>query len=235
MAAGVIEDALGCRQVDFANRYLGGGVLSGGCVQEEIRFAVSPELLFGMIVSPRMGAADAIVVRGAEQFAQTRGYARSLQYAGSFADPCARGDDGTPDVELVAIDAVDYRRFDPRAQFSQAHLLRELGKARSGFLRDARAIPVATGNWGCGVFGGDPALKAVLQWLAASAEGRALHYFSFRDPRIGDLAAFVATAQKRVGTVGELFQRLLMNCEPGGTELYERLLRAATIVPKWIP
>lgn len=27
---------------------------------------------------------------------------------------------------------------------------------------------IATGNWGCGVFGGDPELKAMIQWLAAS-------------------------------------------------------------------
>lgn len=25
-----------------------------------------------------------------------------------------------------------------------------------------------TGNWGCGAFGGDPQLKAMLQWIAAS-------------------------------------------------------------------
>lgn len=29
-------------------------------------------------------------------------------------------------------------------------------------------IGIATGNWGCGAFGGDPQLKAVLQWIAAS-------------------------------------------------------------------
>lgn len=29
-------------------------------------------------------------------------------------------------------------------------------------------IGVVTGNWGCGSFGGDPQLKAMLQWLAAS-------------------------------------------------------------------
>lgn len=29
-------------------------------------------------------------------------------------------------------------------------------------------IGVATGNWGCGAFGGDPELKAIVQWLAAS-------------------------------------------------------------------
>ena len=29
-------------------------------------------------------------------------------------------------------------------------------------------IGVATGNWGCGVFGGDPEVKIMLQWLAIS-------------------------------------------------------------------
>lgn len=32
-------------QVDFANRFIGGGVLSKGCVQEEIRFLINPELI----------------------------------------------------------------------------------------------------------------------------------------------------------------------------------------------
>ena len=29
-------------------------------------------------------------------------------------------------------------------------------------------IGIATGNWGCGAFGGDPELKTIIQWLAAS-------------------------------------------------------------------
>lgn len=32
--------------------------------------------------------------------------------------------------------------------------------------------PVATGNWGCGAFKGDPQLKSMLQWLVASSCGR---------------------------------------------------------------
>lgn len=27
---------------------------------------------------------------------------------------------------------------------------------------------IVTGNWGCGAFGGDPELKTIIQWLAAS-------------------------------------------------------------------
>lgn len=30
------------------------------------------------------------------------------------------------------------------------------------------SIGIATGNWGCGAFGGDPELKTIIQWLAAS-------------------------------------------------------------------
>ena len=29
-------------------------------------------------------------------------------------------------------------------------------------------VGIATGNWGCGAFGGDPELKCIIQWLAAS-------------------------------------------------------------------
>lgn len=30
------------------------------------------------------------------------------------------------------------------------------------------SIGIATGNWGCGAFGGDPEIKSMIQWLAAS-------------------------------------------------------------------
>lgn len=42
-------------------------------------------------------------------------------------------------------------------------------------------LPLATGNWGCGAFRGDPELKAALQILAASQAGRDVIYFTFGD------------------------------------------------------
>jgi len=222
---GTIEDAAGHRQVDFANAYLGGGVLRSGCVQEEIRFSMAPELLTAMIVSPCMGADEAIVMRGAERFALTRGYASTLKYAGPFHDPTARTEDGTPDVELVAIDAMDYRRTDATAQYTEAAMLRELGKARAGWARDPRMLPVATGNWGCGAFRGDPCLKAIVQWIAASVEGRTLRYCTFDDPRVGALGAFVSRARAQVGTAGALWVRLrAVAAQGGGEALYARVL-----------
>jgi poly(ADP-ribose) glycohydrolase len=29
-------------------------------------------------------------------------------------------------------------------------------------------IGVSTGNWGCGAFGGNPEIKSMIQWIAAS-------------------------------------------------------------------
>lgn len=220
---GAIEDAVDCRQIDFANRFLGGGVLRGGNVQEEIRFAIAPELLVGMIVSPLMRHDEAIAMHGSEMFAAYRGYGGTLAYAGPFHDPAPRLDDGTPDIELVAIDAVDYRRGDRAQQFTESAVVRELCKARAGFARDARQLPVATGNWGCGAFCGDPPHKAILQWLAASSEGRALRYYTFGDVRVGDLAGFARDAIARFGTVGALYERV-MAVARRGAPLYAAIL-----------
>ena len=49
---GTIEDVqnMGMLEVDFANAYIGGGVLGHGCVQEEIRFLICPELIISRFV-----------------------------------------------------------------------------------------------------------------------------------------------------------------------------------------
>lgn len=206
---GGIEDTINHRQVDFANQYIGGGVLSGGCVQEEILFATCPELLTAMIVSPRMLEFEAVLIRGAERYAHTSGYGYSLRYSHARGDSPQADGGGEPFGEIVAIDAMDYRGRDPREQYRDAAMLRELTKARTGFLSDGRALPVATGNWGCGVFGGNPVLKALLQWIAASREGRSVDYFSFGDSRIDVLEPLVEAQRKGGGTVGSLFAELL--------------------------
>jgi poly(ADP-ribose) glycohydrolase len=54
-------------QIDFANRYLGGGCLGHGCVQEEIRFMINPELIVGMLFCESMKSTEAILIYGTEQ------------------------------------------------------------------------------------------------------------------------------------------------------------------------
>ena len=212
--AGVIDDADGFLQADFANAFLGGGVLTGGCVQEEIRFAVCPELCLGLLVSPRMRDDEAIVLRGAARLATTRGYAYGLRHLGPH-EP--RPGESHPGV--LAIDALRFDRGDPKAQWTSAACLRELGKLEAGLAPGD--TPFATGNWGCGVFGGDPRLKALLQWLAASARGVPVRYYTFGDRRVAGLEAAVLRARAR--TVGELWSALVEALPYGGEGLLDRI------------
>lgn len=87
---GTIEDCKGALQVDFANKYIGGGVLNHGCVQEEIRFVICPELLVSLLFSERMDSNEAILIRGAERFSSYTGYARSFEWLEDYVDDTAR-------------------------------------------------------------------------------------------------------------------------------------------------
>ncbi len=51
--------------------------------------------------------------------------------------------------------------------------MRELDKAASAFapFKSGMQEEIATGNWGCGAFGGDVYLKFVIQILAAARAG----------------------------------------------------------------
>jgi len=82
----VIEDAQGCMQADFANEWIGGGVLHGGCVQEEILFVEKPECLVSLLFCNVMRDHESITIVGAERFSTHRGYARSFRWAGDFVD-----------------------------------------------------------------------------------------------------------------------------------------------------
>ena len=67
----------------------------------------------------------------------------------------------------------------------------------------------ATGNWGCGVFGGDARLKSLLQWMAASRMGRPVLYYPFGDPRIAGLKETTEKLLAAKVTVGQLAKVLV--------------------------
>lgn len=56
---------LGSKQKQHcAFRFLGGGVLGLGCVQEEIRFVLSPELLISRLFTQRLDNTEALIITG---------------------------------------------------------------------------------------------------------------------------------------------------------------------------
>lgn len=50
---------------------------------------------------------------------------------------------------------------------------------------------MASGNWGCGVYRGDPQLKSLLQLMAAAEVGRDFAYFTFGDVPLRDSMASI--------------------------------------------
>jgi poly(ADP-ribose) glycohydrolase len=90
---------------------------------------------------------------------------------------------------------------------------REMVKAYVGFHNGGRqpTSPVATGKWGCGVFGGDPELKAVIQWLACSACQRPMIFFVFETPELIDVITKICERCRQIDikTVGALWSQLM--------------------------
>lgn len=176
---GTIEDATGTLQVDFANKYLGGGVLGHGCVQEEIRFVINPELLLSKLFCESLRPNEAILITGAERFSKYTGYASTFKWNGNYKDETPWDSSRRKHCTIVAIDALEFRQSSH--QFREELMQRELNKAYVGFFYDLNGEPppVGSGNWGCGAFRGEPLLKSMLQLMVCSTIKRPLYYFTF--------------------------------------------------------
>lgn len=208
---GTIEDdGRGMLQVDFANKFVGGGVTSAGLVQEEIRFLINPELIVSRLFTEALDHNDCLIITGTQQYSKYTGYAQTYQWSGIHKDITPRDEWQRRCTEIVAIDALPFRNF--LEQFRPEKISRELNKAYCGFERpeDQRQnlSAVATGNWGCGAFGGDTRLKALLQMLAAAEAGRDVAYFTFGDSQlmtdVHNMHSFLTQRQIGVGEVYDL-------------------------------
>ncbi|XP_062942506.1 poly(ADP-ribose) glycohydrolase isoform X2 [Cynocephalus volans] len=227
---GTIEgNGRGMLQVDFANRFVGGGVTSAGLVQEEIRFLINPELIVSRLFTEVLDHNECLIITGTEQYSEYTGYAETYRWARSHEDGSERDDWQRRCTEIVAIDALHFRRY--LDQFVPEKMRRELNKAYCGFLRPGvsseNLSAVATGNWGCGAFGGDARLKALIQILAAAAAERDVVYFTFGDSELmRDIYSVHTFLTERKLTVGEVYKLLLRyyneecrNCSTPGPDI----------------
>ena len=180
-----LDDAKDCYRMDFANAYLGGASLSYGSVQEEIMFSICPEMNVGRLFCPRMKEHQAIGIFGTEQFTHPQGYGSSLQYGERYTDTTVVLGNKRQSF-VCAIDALDFRRGGLGFQYTSKGILRELNKCYAAMSVSNTPSSVATGNWGCGVFGGDVALKILIQWMAASRAGKSVVYYPFDDQHLYD-------------------------------------------------
>ena len=169
--------------VDFANKYIGGGALSGGCVQEEILFAAEPEATVSMLFMEVMDNDDAIGIFNTIQYSNYIGYGYSFEFKES-AIP--KDYSKIKKHKIIAIDAVPCLSYYNYSNQNKEDINRDIHKAYVGFniikLDSEQNIEktIATGNWGCGAFGGNHILKFLQQWLAATLAGiQRLDYYTF--------------------------------------------------------
>jgi hypothetical protein len=64
--------------IDFSNKYIGGGVLSGGNAQEEILFCLYTECIVSLLLFERMSDNESIIIENCKRFNYYTGYAQSL-------------------------------------------------------------------------------------------------------------------------------------------------------------
>ena len=169
--------------VDFANEYIGGGALTGGSVQEEILFAVEPEATVSMFFMEVMDKNDAIGIYNTIEYSNYSGYGSLFKYEKS-----AITDDDTKinRHKIIAIDALRLSNIYYYYNNIQQNIMRDIHKAYVGFnlinfeTEKNTNKTIATGNWGCGAFGGNHEQKFIEQWIAASFAGvKKLDYYSF--------------------------------------------------------
>ncbi|BFZ14821.1 hypothetical protein BsWGS_17860 [Bradybaena similaris] len=183
---GTIEDdGRGMLQVDFANKYVGGGVLGHGLMQEEILFVICPEMILSRLFTEALTDSEVLIMTGCERFSTYNGHSDTFKYGGDYVDHTEVDEWGRRYTEVVAMDALVFHEY--KTQFEKDKILRELKKAYCAFKGSqlTNHLPaVCTGNWGTGAFGGDKQLKAIIQWMAASLVNRDICYFTFGDSKL---------------------------------------------------
>lgn len=201
--------------VDFANKYIGGGVLTGGCVQEEILFAVEPEAIVSLFFMEVMDNNDAIGIYNTIQYSDYEGY--GFQFA--YKDSLIKNNTPIKKHRIIAIDALPggsswFSFYNSDKLIKEIN--RDLHKAFVGFSlidfdkeTDFKKT-IATGNWGCGAFGGNHELKFLQQWIAASFIGiERLDYYSFSDKKMTNVEKNFENIKNKYKSAKELYNALI--------------------------
>jgi predicted NAD-dependent protein-ADP-ribosyltransferase YbiA (DUF1768 family) len=204
------DDAQGNLFVDFANKDIGGGVLSNGSVQEEIEFSRRPECLVSILISPTMTNDDVIFLSNTVTTSKTKGYADKFRFEHALK-PDQMVQQTHKNHDIVAMDATSFKSHPlssddalRKRYLSLDHVKRDFLKCYIAFLGpqslSAKPLRIVTGAWGTGDFSGTSnkvlknelrKIKQAIQVAAATiaykdrkTSGNSLTYYD--DKRIDD-------------------------------------------------
>lgn len=156
--------------LDFANKNLHIGSILPSATQEEILFTLHPEAFPGIILSETMTDREAIHICNLRQFVTSDGYNQTFKVKGIVPEDSQQY---SVNRTLIAVDASV--KLTERQQLQRRHFDRDVVKLVTGF-SGMEGEKIATGNWGCGCFGGNIYIKFLQQVLAASVAGVDLVY-----------------------------------------------------------
>eukprot|EP00794_Sanderia_malayensis_P020261 gene20261-22246_t len=198
-------------EVDFANACVGGGP---GGTQEELLLGMNPEsLVIALLNDDPLLDNESIMISGVKKFADYEGYGLDAKYVCWSMESWIWSE-----RKIVAIDAMMWFQDESGVtrvkQMKKDALSREVLKCCSGFSA-GEGQGISTGHWGCGAFGGDKEVKAVVQLMAASiVQVKHLNYFTFGDSIFAnDFTSMLQQLGQHEVTVKELWHIMLLECK----------------------
>ncbi|EGP89117.1 unnamed protein product [Zymoseptoria tritici ST99CH_1A5] len=164
-----------------ANKFIGFGRTG---TQDEVHVGCSPEACPAVLVTPPLGDGDVMVVVGAEAMITIEGYGRTAQCGEVLPPPLSENAHDHRELwskrTMLFMDALELDlegRDEGLPDLQPGKVERELRKAYTAFRSSQntssgqRFNVVNTGFWGCRTFGGNPSVKTMIQWCAASKAG----------------------------------------------------------------
>ncbi|CEJ93467.1 hypothetical protein VHEMI09053 [[Torrubiella] hemipterigena] len=153
-----------------ANKDIGFGQ---SATQEELFVGNCPEACPAVLVTPTLKPDQVLVVEGAAPMLRITGQRRDISWTPLPPEDRRGGRLLFMDaLEIDELDADDGILVDLKP-FSVDRELQKAYTAFSSWLQQSNST-VWTGLWGCGAFNGDPTVKMIILWMAASMAGRNL-------------------------------------------------------------
>ena len=174
---------------NFANKYLGGGCMHLGSVQEEILLLICPEILVARAFVKKMNHTQSISMSGFEIISKSKGYGNSLEYDTYNIDDTPYENNSFKSL-MIAVDAIPFYGIGNNSnQFMPILIMRELIKFITGL--QGNRIDVlgfkydfcSTGKWGCGAFGGNVYLKFLIQFIGCLFCDVGFNFSCFNDKK----------------------------------------------------